>query len=311
VADRPARASSTAQGAPDLRVFINYRRADTADVAGRLYDTLAARFGDDEVFMDIDDLEPGVDFQAVLNEAVEACDAVLAVIGRNWLTAMNQKGHRRLDDPDDYVRVELQTALERDALVIPLLVHGAEMPRSDELPPALRKLARRNALEMSNTRWTHDVRKLVETLEDVAEGQPGGRRWRRRRLAGIAAGGSVVVAAAVAGALALSSGASHRSLTPIERAAATDAVSRLVRGNKGACDVLAPELIARDYGAPVDCRRVWEGHKGRRLRIERVAAAPHAVEVQALPSWVSDRFTFFVARRPQGWQIVDLRAVGL
>jgi hypothetical protein len=292
-------------------VFVNYRRADTADVAGRLYDALAARFGDDAVFMDIDDLPPGVDFQPVLNDAVEACDAFLAVIGRGWLTAMNPKGHRRLDDPDDYVRMEVEAALEHDAWVIPVLVHNAEMPRSDELPPALRRLARRNALEMSNTRWGHDLHKLVGTLEGVVEDRPGGRRWRRRRLMGITAAASLVAAAGIVGVLALGSGASHRTLTPVERAGATDAVSRLLRGGEGACDVFTPKRIEKDYGSPNECRRVWEEGKVRRFKIERVLAAPHAVEVQALPGWVSARFTFFVARRPEGWLIIDLRKTDL
>jgi hypothetical protein len=150
-----------------LRVFLNYRRDDSADAAGRLYDALAARFGHDRVFMDIDAIELGVDFEEVVNQAVDSSDVVIAVIGRQWLTLVDSHGRRRVDDPDDPVRMELEAALGADVRVVPVLVQGVEMPGSDELPEALRKLARRNALEMSPSRWNHDLGRLIEALEKI------------------------------------------------------------------------------------------------------------------------------------------------
>lgn len=123
--------------------------------------------------MDIDAIEPGVDFEEVLNQAVGRCDVLLAVIGRQWLTVTDARGRRRLDKPDDYVRMELQAALERNVRVIPVLVQGVDMPGSDELPSALKKLARRNALEVTPTRWRYDIGRLTSALERIAETGPG------------------------------------------------------------------------------------------------------------------------------------------
>jgi hypothetical protein len=123
--------------------------------------------------MDIDAIEPGVDFEEVVNQAVGTCDVLLAVIGRQWLTVADGRGRRRLDNPDDYVRMELQAALERDVRVIPVLVQGVDMPGSDELPDALKRLARRNALEVSTTRWRYDIGRLTAALERIAETAPG------------------------------------------------------------------------------------------------------------------------------------------
>src|ERR671935_1392571 len=121
------------------RFFINYRREDASGHAGRLYDALAAHFGEDFVFMDVDAIEPGADFADVLDRSVGACDILIALIGRDWATIEDREGRRRLDRPEDWVRLELETALERETIrVIPALVQGAEMPTSDELPESLR-----------------------------------------------------------------------------------------------------------------------------------------------------------------------------
>jgi TIR domain len=153
--------------ARSLHIFLNYRREETSGHAGRLYDALAARFDDDHVFMDIDRIEPGLDFTEVINEAVASCDVLISLIGSRWLTASDAKGRRRLEKPDDFVRLELEAALERGVRVIPALVQNAEMPSSDELPDGLRQLALRHAIELSDTRWAFDVGKLIETLERV------------------------------------------------------------------------------------------------------------------------------------------------
>jgi TIR domain/SecA preprotein cross-linking domain/SEC-C motif len=131
-------------------VFICYRRADEAGFAGRLYDRLAARFGKNEIFMDIDFLEPGRDFPEALDQTLQQVKVMLVVIGQRWLDAGRSWRSRRIDDPDDYVRHEIATALARNLLVIPVLVDGASMPRPTDLPPPLKLLARRHARELSH-----------------------------------------------------------------------------------------------------------------------------------------------------------------
>ena len=130
------------------RVFISYRRRESSGLAGRLYDRLAGQFGEDQVFMDVDTIAPGVDFAEVITQAVSTCEVLLAVIGPHWLDASDQDGRRRLEDPDDIVRLEIAAALERDIRVIPILVEGAPMPGRQELPDALAGLARRHALSL-------------------------------------------------------------------------------------------------------------------------------------------------------------------
>jgi hypothetical protein len=146
-------------------IFICYRRDDAPGYAGRLYDTLVARFGNDQIFRDINAIELGINFVEAIENAVTSCEVLVAVIGRQWLNSPDSNGNRRIDDPEDYVRLEITTALERDIRVIPVLVHGATMPRSIDLPEALKKLTLRNALEVSDARWQFDVDRLVKLFE--------------------------------------------------------------------------------------------------------------------------------------------------
>jgi TIR domain len=127
------------------RIFISYRREDTAYPAGWLFERLAEHFGGDQVFKDVDSIELGDDFVEVITRAVGSCDVLLALIGDQWLTISDTHGRRRLDAPDDFVRVEIEAALTRNVRVIPILVDGAMMPRADQLPASLAMLARRNA----------------------------------------------------------------------------------------------------------------------------------------------------------------------
>src|SRR5215472_13765092 len=106
-------------------IFISYRREETAANAGRLYDRLSGRFGEDRVFMDVDSIAYGVDFTRAVVDAVSGCDVLLVLIGRDWLAITDGKGRRRLDNSDDWVRVEIETALQRDIRVVPMLVDGA------------------------------------------------------------------------------------------------------------------------------------------------------------------------------------------
>ena len=146
-------------------IFISYRREDSSGQAGRLYDRLAGHFGKDKVFMDIDTIRPGVDFVDVIKESVGSCDVLIAVIGRQWLTTTDEKG-RRLDSPDDFIRLEIAAALDRNVRVIPALVGGGAMPKTD-LPEPLARLARRQAIEISDMRFHHDVDRLIEAVEEA------------------------------------------------------------------------------------------------------------------------------------------------
>jgi hypothetical protein len=115
-------------------IFISYRRQDTRHLAGRLYDRLADRFGEAQVFIDVAAIELGADFGEEIFRSISACSVLLAVIGPDWLTAADERGHRRLDNPDDAVRLEIETALARGLLVIPILADGAAMPGLYDLP---------------------------------------------------------------------------------------------------------------------------------------------------------------------------------
>jgi hypothetical protein len=149
------------------RVFISYRRQDASHLAGRLYDRLADRLGDDHVFIDVDTIAPGLDFGDVITEAVSTCEVLLAVIGPRWLTATDEDGRRRLDDPDDIVRLEITAALERNIRVIPILIEGSVMPRRQALPEGLAGLARRNALSLRHESFRADADRLLATVEPI------------------------------------------------------------------------------------------------------------------------------------------------
>jgi hypothetical protein len=147
------------------RIFISYRREETAYPAGWLFDRLADHFGAGQIFKDVDSIQLGDDFVEVISSAVGACDVLLALIGDQWLTITDEDGRRRLDNPDDFVRLEIEAALTRNVRVIPVLVAGARMPRVDELPATLAKLVRRQALELSPSRFEFDTGRLLKVLD--------------------------------------------------------------------------------------------------------------------------------------------------
>jgi hypothetical protein len=147
------------------RIFISYRREETAYPAGWLYDRLVERFGDGQVFKDIDSIVLGDDFVEVITQAVESCDVLLALIGDDWVTVTDADGRRRIDDPEDFVRLEIEAAMSRNVRVIPILVDGARMPRAEDLPESLSRLVRRQALELSPSRFDFDTDRLVRVLD--------------------------------------------------------------------------------------------------------------------------------------------------
>jgi hypothetical protein len=158
-------------------IFISYRREDSAPYAGRLYDRLCAHFGADQVFMDVDDIPPGADFVAHIEATIASCAAMVVVIGKNWLTASNADGQLRLSDPSDYMSLEIALALQKNILVIPVLVYGATMPQPKDLPKHLSGLAQRNAIILNDQDFQRDTQPLLQTLE---------------RIPGLARGGSPV-----------------------------------------------------------------------------------------------------------------------
>ena len=147
-------------------IFISYRREQTAAHAGRLYDRLSDAFGERAVFMDVDSIGLGLDFARVLDEAVASCAVMLVVIGTGWAEIADQRG-RRLDDPSDYVRQEVETGLRREIRVVPVLVHGATLPQPKELPEDLRPLARRQAFPLPDDSFRSQAQVLVERLRPL------------------------------------------------------------------------------------------------------------------------------------------------
>lgn len=171
-------------------IFISYRRDDSSASAGRIFDRLTAKYSRDQIFMDVDSLEPGVDFADVIESTVASCYVLIAVIGKRWLAVSDDQGNRRLDNPDDFVRLEIATALTRKVRVIPILVDGASMPQAKDLPDDLRPLARLNAVEVNHSRFGTDLERLTPAIERAlkeadAKLKPSleqrRRRARRRR----------------------------------------------------------------------------------------------------------------------------------
>jgi len=195
-------------------IFISYRREDAEGQAGRLFDDLSARFGTDSVFMDVEGIDPGLDFRKAIDHEVSACNVLLAVIGKYWIDAKDESSHRRLDDPNDFVRLETATALKRDIPVIPVLVQGARMPRADQLPADLEGLVWRNAVELTHARWDSDVEVLIKALSQhvgakqvetggeksrsSVQGEPG-EKSEKRSWRAIIAGLATVIALGVGG----------------------------------------------------------------------------------------------------------------
>lgn len=146
-------------------IFISYRRDDAQGWAGRLGEDVAKSFGDVARFFDLASIAPGADFLVEIERAVTAADAVLVLIGPRWLDLRDRHKTRRLDDPNDVVAAEVALALTHSAPVIPVLLGGATMPGAAALPEKLQRLARRNAFELSDSRWEHDRDRLFSALE--------------------------------------------------------------------------------------------------------------------------------------------------
>ena len=147
------------------KVFISYRREDSAGHAGRVHDRLVREFGSGLLFMDVDGIPLGVNFVKVLQEEVAKCSVLLAVMGHEWLNVRDEDGRRRLDNPDDFVRVEIAAALQRDIPVIPIMLEGTKVPKANQLPNDLQGLALRNGLGVRHSSFHTDMDILIRGLK--------------------------------------------------------------------------------------------------------------------------------------------------
>ncbi len=233
------------------RIFISYRRDDSAGYAGRLEASLESRFGAGCVFRDASDIAPGSDFAAVIGARLAEAQAVLVLIGPRWAGA-GDAARRRIDEPGDFVRIEVQAALASGRLVVPVLLQGVSMPAAASLPAPLQPLAERQALALGDTHWEADVDRLVAAL-----GLRGAWPWRRRLLG---AGAALIGAA---GAIAY-----WRGLDTAHPGAAPDGQQGSDRGSGRDADRDAQLLgswqaeLRYDWGDRYTERFVFERHDG-------------------------------------------------
>lgn len=160
------------------KIFISYRRDDSEAHTDILYERLAQHFGREQIFFDIDNIPVGQDFVEVIESAVNSCDMLLAVIGKQWLLISDGQ-RRRLDDPDDFVRLEISSALRAKIPVVPVLVQGASMPRPEDLPDDLKGLARRHAFQISRGHRHEDLDRFIRELEKVLTDEETNKSARR------------------------------------------------------------------------------------------------------------------------------------
>jgi hypothetical protein len=164
--------SVSEEKAPVGIIFVSYRRTDSADVAGRIYDRLLGAFGKTAIFKDVDSIPLGFDFKEYLDKKVSECNVLLAIIGDRWLEASDSMGRERLVDPSDFVRIEIESALARGIPVIPLLVRGASIPSEEELPASLKKLVYRNGIQIrSDPDFHRDMDRLISGLKGYVQTQ--------------------------------------------------------------------------------------------------------------------------------------------
>lgn len=188
----------------NTRVFVSYRRDDSKHAAGRLAERLDERF---TLFMDVDRIRPGSDFTTAIREAVDEADVLIAVIGPQWLTIRANDGGRRIDQPDDWVAVEIGTALRRGTRVIPVLVDGAQMPRRNDLPAALADMANRQPMKIAHETFAADSAELIETIEGLVRNKRRTSPRTKPKKGGVARRKQIWIAAGTACLLAASTGA--------------------------------------------------------------------------------------------------------
>jgi hypothetical protein len=205
------------------RLFISYRRDDTAGHAGRLFDHLSRAFGPDDVFMDVDDIQRGDTFAQTLNERLLQADVLLAVIGKQWLTLTDASGERRLENVDDWVRAEVRSALVAGRLVIPVLVGGAALPNEAGLPEDIRALAARQLAEVRDGSWNDDVGRLCTDIKRRRARGSWSERLREHRMS---AAVTLLLATAAGGYSAYTYFQGSRTVVPLVSGLALDRAAR-------------------------------------------------------------------------------------
>jgi hypothetical protein len=266
-------------------IFISYRRDDSAPYAGRLYDRLTQHFGKGQVFMDIEQIEPGEDFVEVIGRKVGACEAAVVLIGKSWLSAVDGEGRRRLDDPEDFVRLEVAAALKRNVRVLPVLVGGAKMPKVQQLPEPLALLARRNAFDISDSRFHADVDKLIETLEragsaaDNSGPAPAATPRFGATAKALSMGGLAAVAVGIAAVVLVPALRGSRTAAPTERVADTPAASSAAPSMLPTDSVFGGAMPADDERKRTETRRALAGSP-EALQVYEARARQGSAEAQ-------------------------------
>lgn len=160
------------------KIFLSYRREDTAGYAGRIAERLGQVFGKENIFQDLEDIDPGDNYVKKIHRSIASCDVLIALIGPRWISSLDSSGKRRLEDAGDLVRIEVASAINKGVQVIPVLVQGAKAPRAGELPDVLKPLAERQVLELSDTRWDYDFGQLLAVLRGNAQSSSPVATWR-------------------------------------------------------------------------------------------------------------------------------------
>lgn len=217
-----------ARSAPGI--FVSYRRADSRHFAGRLRDRLIERFGSNAVFMDVDTIRPGANFVSAIEQAVDACEIMLVVIGPAWLS-IGQDGKRRIDDPGDYVAMEIAAALRRSIPILPVLIDGASMPARTNLPPVLAGLATYNAVRIDHESFDRDTSRVVDATAQAL------RERRPSRINPVVLAGTAVLAVV----LVVSLIAAYAGRTP--PAAIPGEVERTLSGHTGGVDAVTTAVL--------------------------------------------------------------------
>jgi hypothetical protein len=269
-------------------VFISYRRDDRPGFAGRLTEALEGAFGAEHVFRDIEDIRPGEDFVATIHSRLESVDVVLAMIGPAWLDA-RKDGERRLDEPDDFVRLEIASALASGKPVWPVLVGGAIMPTARDLPEPIRDLAQRQAVVLSDAAWKDDVARLIGALRPLLAAP----RRRSRLSPGLSAGLLVML-----GALFLFTSWMERTAPPPTPASRTPVAEAALSGRWTA-------TVRYDWGAEHEERFDLRVEDGEVLGTASYLGVPRSVEQGTLLDDARIRFV----TRTESWAGTTTRSL--
>ena len=267
-------------------IFISYRRDDTEGEAGRLFDDLVRTFGDDSVFMDVAGINPGIDFRKAIDDNVATCGVLLAMIGPGWATIANSAGQRRLEDANDFVRLEIASALARNIAVIPVLVHDAKMPHPDQLPDNLKDLAYRNSVEITHARWNSDVQLLTKALGQYVSSASSTNKEPVHA--------TVAVQLPPPSALAEQAAPAKASKTPLIAGVSVAAVILIAvvaffafraSGNRGAAATPATQPAAHSGASPAKLTAASSSSSGN--PVAGTWTNPHRAAAMDWPSWIS------------------------